>query len=58
MNHIQEWFERIAGISQEERQRLAFARQLYGRPSFDLAAFEKPACWRRRPAIRAWGVRR
>ena len=58
MNHLQEWFERIAGISQEERQRLAFARQLYGRPSFDPAALEIPACWRRRPQTYLWGTRR
>lgn len=51
MNPIQEWFERIAGITHEERQRLAFARALYGRPSFDPAAFEKPACWRRKPRL-------
>ena len=58
MNHIQAWFERIAGVSQEERQRLAFSRQLFGRPSFDLSAFETPACWRRRPQTHLWGVRR
>ncbi|SDH07295.1 hypothetical protein [Propionivibrio dicarboxylicus] len=54
MNAIQAWFERIAGITQEERERLAFARELYGRPSFDPAAFEKPACWRRRTGALRW----
>ena len=50
MNHIQEWFERIAGISQEERDRQAFAREVFGKPPLDPSMFEKPACWRRKIA--------
>ena len=54
MNAIQAWFERIAGITQEERARLAFVRALYGRPSFDPAVFEKLVCWRRRAGALRW----
>jgi hypothetical protein len=50
MNHIQEWFERIAGISREERDRREFSRELFGKPQFDPSVFQKPACWRRKAA--------
>lgn len=48
MNQIQAWFERIAGVTLEERERRAFAHEIFGRPPFDPAAFQRPACWRRK----------
>lgn len=48
MSHLQEWFERIAGVTQEEQARRAFAHALFSKPQFDPSAFQKPACWRRK----------
>ena len=56
MNHIQKWFERIAGITQEERERREFAQKLFGRQQFDTSALHKPACWRRKHALGAAAV--
>ena len=50
MNQIQAWFDLIAGVTQEERARRAFARELFERPPFDLTGLQRPACWRRKPA--------
>jgi hypothetical protein len=49
MNYLQKWFELIAGITQEERDRREFAEQVFARRIFD-AALQTPACWRRRSA--------
>lgn len=51
MSHLQTWFERIAGISQEERDRREFARELFGSPRFNPSAFQTPACWRRKRSV-------
>lgn len=48
MNRLQQWFEQIAGLTQEERQRWALAQQIYGKQSVDVQALETPACWRRK----------
>ncbi len=50
MNHIQYWFEKLAGIQQETRERATLAESLFAKPPFDAAAFHKPACWRRKAA--------
>ena len=52
MNRMQRLFERIAGISQEERDRWAFAQSIYGAPPKNLTALRTPACWRRKAAVR------
>lgn len=48
MNRIQKWFEQIAGVTQEERQRWALAQEIFGTPRIDTVALQKPACWRRK----------
>ena len=48
MNRLQKWFDHIAGITQEERERRAFARQIFGSKPVDVLALQTPACWRRK----------
>lgn len=56
MNRIQKWFEQIAGVSLEERQRWALAQEIFGTQRIDVSALQMPACWRRK--ARAGGCRR
>lgn len=51
MEQLQKFFERLAGVTHEEKRRLAFARQLFGASGIDFEAMEVPACWRRRNRI-------
>lgn len=54
MNAIQKWFERLAGISQDELDRIALAAKVFaGSSENDLNDLTMPACWRRRCKIRA-----
>ena len=55
MNRMQRLFERIAGISLEERRRWAFAQTIYGAPPMDLVTLQTPACWRRKATVRMAG---
>lgn len=48
MKQIQKWFERIAGLTQEERDRYATAREIFGNAGPDTHALALPACWRRK----------
>ncbi len=48
MNQLQKWFERMAGMAQEERERRAFAQNLFARAQFDSSVLNTPACWRRK----------
>jgi hypothetical protein len=48
MSQLQEWFEKIVGITAKERDRRELVESLFCRPLFDAAAFHKPACWRRK----------
>ena len=50
MTHLQKWFERMAGIAQEERARREFAQRFFARSPFDASALSTPACWRRKAA--------
>ncbi|AEV26422.1 MULTISPECIES: hypothetical protein [Azospira] len=56
MNRLQKWFEHIAGVTQEERERRAFAQALFGSKPVDTLALQTPACWRRK--ARHSGIRR
>ena len=47
MNQVQRWFERIAGITEEERRRTAFAGAFFGQRGLDTTVLQTPACWRR-----------
>ena len=51
MNRIQRVFEFIAGISQQERDRWALSRAIYGAPRHDVLALQTPACWRRKANV-------
>ncbi len=48
MNTIQKWFEQFAGLTRNERARWVLAQQVYGTRGLDVAALQKPACWRRK----------
>ena len=51
MNQLQRWFDRIAGVTEEERRRMDFAQSFFGQRGFDTTPLQTPACWRRsRPA--------
>lgn len=51
MNRIQKIFEQLVGFTEEERRRLAFARQIFAARGLDLAAMDRPACWRRKARV-------
>lgn len=51
MNRIQQWFERIAGLTLEERQRWSLAQDIFGRQVVNVSALQTPACWRRKSRI-------
>ena len=51
MKRIQKWFEQIAGISQEERQRWAMAQQVFAARPIDVLALQRPAYWRRKARV-------
>ncbi|MCE1239413.1 MAG: hypothetical protein LWW83_05765 [Azonexaceae bacterium] len=48
MKQLQKWFDRLAGVSEEEQKRLARAHAIFAQRGPDLAALSTPACWRRR----------
>ncbi|QEL65551.1 hypothetical protein OTERR_20750 [Oryzomicrobium terrae] len=56
MKRIQKWFEQIAGITQEERERWALAQQVFATQPIDVLALQVPAYWRRK--ARVSGVQR
>jgi len=54
MRTIQKLFQRLAGITQEELDRINLAIEVFQtRSSINIAALEKPACWRRPRRYRA-----
>ena len=50
MNQVQEWFDKLFGITAGVSDRQRMADSLFRRPLFDAAAFQTPACWRRKSA--------
>lgn len=53
MHIIQKWFERLAGITQDELDRIHLATEVFrGEPRIDLAQLHMPACWRRPARLR------
>lgn len=55
MKQIQAWFDLIAGISRDETERLARAREIFANDDPDLSSLQMPACWRRAARVRAIG---
>ncbi len=51
MKQLQKWFEHIAGVTREEQERQALARQIFGQPRHDITQLQMPACWRRKARI-------
>ena len=52
MNQVQEWFEKLVGMPSGVCQRRQMAESPFHRPSFEAAAFQTPACWRRKSSPR------
>lgn len=52
MKRFQKWFEQMAGVSQDELDRLARAREIFGTAGIDVSALKMPACWRRKARVR------
>lgn len=53
MKTIQKWFEQLAGISQNELDRIALAAEVFaGQADIDTDNLRLPACWRRSCKIR------
>lgn len=48
MNRIQKWFEQIAGLTLEERQRWGLAQEIFGKQAVDVHGLQTPAYWRRK----------
>lgn len=44
---LQYWFERFTGVTDEERHRMARAKEIFGQRGWDTAWLQMPACWRR-----------
>lgn len=56
MKRFQKWFEQMAGVSQDEIDRLVRAREIFGTAGVDLSSLKKPACWRRKARIQIRGA--
>lgn len=54
---LQYWFERFAGVTDEERHRMARAKEIFGQRGLDTIRLQTPACWRRRSS-RSMAVRK
>ena len=53
MKRFQKWFEQMAGVSQDELDRLARAREIFAATGIDISSLKKPACWRRKARIQS-----
>ena len=51
MDQVQQWFERLVGVTPENRTRRYVTEPLFRQPLFDAAALQTPACWRRKSAL-------
>jgi len=51
MNAIHTWFEQVAGVTSGERARGVLAQQVQAARGLDVAALQKPACWRRKASV-------
>ncbi|MDD2885526.1 MAG: hypothetical protein PHT48_10830 [Dechloromonas sp.] len=58
MKQLQKWFDMMAGISQDEQQRLAMAHAIFNDSEMDFSPLHTPACWRRQPQIRQLAQRK
>jgi hypothetical protein len=56
MKRLQKWFDQIAGISQDELDRLARAREIFDAAGLDVVSLRKPACWRRKARVQRLGI--
>ncbi len=51
MNQVQEWFDKLVGVTSGTYDHQRLAESLFRRPLFDAAALQTPACWRRKAAL-------
>lgn len=56
MKRFQKWFEQMAGVSRDEIDRQARAREIFGTAGVDVSGLKKPACWRRKARIQIRGA--
>jgi len=47
MGRVQNWFEKVVGVTEEELRRREFAQRIFGQRPMDISALQRPACWRR-----------
>ena len=47
MDRVQNWFEKVVGVTEEELRRREFAQRFFGQRPMDISALQRPACWRR-----------
>ena len=52
MDRLQKWFEILAGVSNDEIDRIERARMIFDGRELDLTELALPAYWRRRPRCR------
>lgn len=53
MKTLQQWFEKLAGVSQDELDRISLAAKVFAEEQrLDLASLKTPACWRRDRRVR------
>lgn len=53
MKTIQKWFEQLAGISEDELERIALATRVFAdNAKIDTSSLKMPACWRRGSEVR------
>lgn len=55
MKRLQQWFDQIAGVTQDERDRQARAREIFATVGVDISRLTMPACWRRQARVRSAG---
>ena len=51
MQQLQEWFDRLAGVSAQATARQRAVEAVFRQPGFDPTPFERPAFWRRRARV-------
>ncbi len=51
MQQLQQWFDRLAGVSAQVVARQQAVEAVFRQPGFDPAPFERPAFWRRQARI-------
>ncbi len=51
MKQLQQWFDRLAGVSAQAAARQRTVEAVFRLPGYDPVLFERPAFWRRRARV-------